>query len=196
MLASPRALGFSLSVAALVLGLGWLLPRLGRGPRVTIGAQLVPVLVALALTVLPAFRNVSAADAFPVARSAGSGASVESTESAASGASAASVVVGRGPLSGIDHRASGAALLVRLGDGSLVVRLASLDVEPGPDYQVHLVPGAGRESPGSGVALGALRGNKGNLNYPVPPNASTERPLTLLIWCRAFAVPVAAATIG
>lgn len=59
--------------------------------------------------------------------------------------------------------AKGEALLVRLG-GSHIVRLASLDVEPGPDYQVHLVPGAGRVRPDAGVHLGPLRANKGNLN--------------------------------
>jgi hypothetical protein len=59
-------LGFSLLVAALVLGLGWLLPRLGQGPLVTAGAQLVPVLLAFAITVLPAFRDVTVDESFPV----------------------------------------------------------------------------------------------------------------------------------
>jgi Electron transfer DM13 len=178
MLASPRALGFSLVVGALVLGLGWLLPRLGRGPLVTACAQLVPVLLAFAATVLPAFHDVTVDEPPPVA------------------AAATADVVGRAPLRGVDHRASGTALLVALADGSHVVRLASLDVEPCPDYQLHLVPGAGREEPDTGVHLGRLRGNKGNLTYDVPPEALTQQPLTVLIWCRAFAVPVAAATIG
>src|SRR5512140_474813 len=54
MLASPRALGFTVLVGVLVLGLGWLLPRLGRGTVVTIVAQAVPVLIAFTVTVLPA----------------------------------------------------------------------------------------------------------------------------------------------
>lgn len=99
-----------------------------------------------------------------------------------------------GPLRGIGHRARGSASVYRLADGTHVVRLEDIDVENGPDYVVHLVPGADRRSPGDGTGLGALKGNQGSQNYVVPAGTDLSEPLTVLIWCRAFAVPVAAAT--
>ena len=106
-----------------------------------------------------------------------------------------SLAVSRGTLFGIHHRASGSVALLRLTDGSGVIRLENLDVEPGPDYFVFAVPGADRERPDGGTRLHHLRGNKGNQNYPVPAGLPLTRPFTVLIWCRAFAVPVAAATL-
>jgi hypothetical protein len=187
MLASPRALGFTVLVGVLVLGLGWLLPRLGRGALVTIVAQAVPVLIAFAVTVFPAYHNVAVNEAFPPASPA-------AAAPAASPAVEPAAVLARGHLQGIDHRASGDVLLVRGSEG-YVVRLQSLDVEPGPDYHVHVVPGADRKSPDGGVHLSRLRGNKGNQNYQVPASFGLPQPFTVLIWCRAFAVPIAAATI-
>ncbi len=189
MLASPRALGFSLTVGVILLGLGWLLPRRGRGAPVTAGAQLVVVMAAFTLTVLPAFRDVKVEEPLPAAAPTATGPLTSS-------APAAAQVVGAGSLRGIDHRASGRALLLRLADGRSVLRLEGLDVEPGPDYQVHLVPGTAREAPDGGLHLGGLRANKGDLTYPVPVGGGGRQPVTVLIWCRAFAVPVASATIA
>jgi hypothetical protein len=62
-----------------------------------------------------------------------------------------------------------------------------------PAPVVYLVPGAGRESPG-GVKLGGLRGNRGDLNIPVPAGTDVSGPQTILIWCEAISVPVAGAT--
>lgn len=177
MLGSPRALAFSLVVVALVLGAGWLLPRIGRGPAVTAAAQSVPVLLAFVLAVLPAFRDVTVTEAFP-----------------ATGTSQATQA-GSAAIEGIDHRASGTALLLAGADGSYVVRLQDIDIEPGPDYHVHLVSGAGRDDPDGGVRLDRLRGNKGSQNYQVPAGTAVRTPVTVLVWCRAFAVPIAAATI-
>ena len=193
MLASPRALGFTVLIAVLVLGLGWLLPRLGRGTLVTIVAQAVPVLIAFAVTVLPAYHDVTVNEAFPAASSAAATRPAAAARTAASPVEQAAVV-GRSRLQGIDHRASGDVLLIRNTQG-YIVRLQSLDVEPGPDYHLHVVPGAERNSPDGGVHLNRLRGNKGNQNYPVPTTVDLRRPFTILIWCRAFAVPIAAATI-
>lgn len=190
MLGSPRAAGFTVVVVALVLGAGWLLPRLGRGPRTTAAVQLVPVLLAFIVTVAPAFRQVTVDEAFPEAVT-----SRPPTAVTASAEADRATVVGRGRLRGIDHRASGDALLVRRQNGSLVVRLERLDVEPGPDYQVYLVPGGQRRTPGAGVHLDRLRGNRGNQNYDVPTDVRVRGSVTVLVWCRAFAVPVAAATI-
>ena len=191
--ASPRALGFVASVGILTLALGWVLPRLGRGFAVTAAAQAVPLVIAFVITVLPAFRTVTVNDPLP---------GVAAALPAASGAPRTAVPpvstatrLSRGALSGIDHRASGDAALIRLADGSQLIRLESLDVEPGPDYFVFVVPGAGRRSPDGGTRLSHLRGNRGNQNYPIPAGIAVTRPVTVLIWCRAFAVPVAAATL-
>lgn len=205
MATSPRAAAFTLVVGLVVLGAGWALPRLGRGPLLTAGVQAVPVALAFLLTVAPSFRQVTVDEAFPgraiapVPASGSATGAPAGASAAPSGSSGRPAVVGQGSLTGIDHRAEGTVLLVRRPDGSLVVRLADLDVEPGPDYFVHLVPGAGREDPGGSVGLGRLRGNRGNQNYEVPAGTSATSagsPVTVLIWCRAFAVPVAAATIG
>ncbi|MGZ4615947.1 MAG: DM13 domain-containing protein [Actinomycetes bacterium] len=185
MAGSPRALGFTLAVGALVLALGWLVPRLSPRPAVTVAAQLVPVALAFVVTVLPAFHQVTVDEPFP-AGAAGP---------AAAGDVGTPAVLGRAAIRGIDHRAQGTALLVRRTDGMLVARLESLDVEPGPDYQVHLVPGPDRHRPDGGTHLGRLRGNRGNQNYAVPDGVTTDGPVTVLIWCRAFGVPVAAATL-
>ena len=47
--------------------------------------------------------------------------------------------VSRAALAGIHHRASGAAVLLQLADGS-VIRVETLDVEPGPDDFVLVGP--------------------------------------------------------
>ena len=103
--------------------------------------------------------------------------------------------VGRANLVGIDHRASGTARLLRLPGGSLVVRLDGIDVQPGPDYFVHLVPGAQRLEPGAATTLARLKGTRGSQSYPVPPDRTVRPPVTVLIWCRVFDTPVANATI-
>lgn len=76
-------------------------------------------------------------------------------------------------------------------DGATVVRFEDFSVELGPDYLLHVVPGAGATSPG-GQSLGPLQATRGDLNVPV---ANVSGVVTVLIWCRAYAVPVAAATI-
>lgn len=210
LLGSPRALAFTVVVGMLVLGAGWLLPRLGRGVLLTTAVQMLPVIAAFVLTVLPAFRQVTVVEAFPASVAPSrSGPAAPSTTTGSDGSdgsdssdgsdttepAARASVVGTAELSGIDHEATGTVLLVRRADGSHVVRLTGLDVEAGPDYFVHLVPGAGQEDPQGGARLDALRGNKGDQNYDVPADVEVVSPLTVLIWCRAFAVPVAAATI-
>ena len=103
--------------------------------------------------------------------------------------------VSTGSLRGIDHDASGTASVYRLPDGGFVVGLEDIDIEPGPDYQVYVVPGTDRESPGDGTHLDGLRGNQGTQYYDVPAGLGDVGPeWTVLVWCRAFGVPIAAAT--
>lgn len=107
---------------------------------------------------------------------------------------AAPVELTRGGLEGIGHRARGGASVYRLAGGAHLVRLEDIDIENGPDYVVYLVPGRDQRSPAGGVALGSLKGNQGSQNYPVPEGTDLGGSHTVLIWCRAFAVPVANAT--
>ena len=94
------------------------------------------------------------------------------------------------------HRGAGTANVLLLPDGSHVVRLESLNVSNGPGPQLFLVPGAGRTSPDGGTFLGDLKGNMGNQNYPVPPGTDVAGPMTVLVWCDPFVVPIAGATVS
>jgi hypothetical protein len=97
-------------------------------------------------------------------------------------------------LRGIDHRASGTASFIRQPDGSFVVGLEDIDIEPGPDYRVYVVPGDTERTDAGAVELDVLRGNQGTQFYDVPRDVDVgEGEWTVLVWCKRFAVPVAAA---
>ncbi len=187
----------------LVLAAAVLLPRGVRavgGPRwLGRSAAVLPVIAALAWTVLPAFRNTTVNE--PLAAEV---TTVQPTPTPTETSPAASatpmptseaLIVGTAPLRGIGHRATGTARLIRLPNGSYLVRLEKLSVEAGPDFLVYLVPGAGREKPNGGTQLARLKANRGNQSYPVPAGTTVRGPQSVLIWCRAFAVPVASATL-
>jgi hypothetical protein len=111
-------------------------------------------------------------------------------------APAAPVRLGTGRVAGINHKGAGSATLIRLADGSHVVRFEGLDVDNAPDMRVWLVRGGDREKTRDGVDLGKLKGNKGDQNYAAPAGtAVAPGEWTVLIWCRAFAVPIANATL-
>jgi hypothetical protein len=190
-LGSPRALGFSVAIGVLVLVLGWGLPRAGAPALLTVVAQAVPVVVAFGVTVLPAVVVVTVDEAAP-APPPGAEPLVPARPPGQAAPPAQSAAAS---LTGIRHRATGRVRLVPISSGGRVVRLEELDVEPGPDYVLYLVPGAGREDPDGGTLLDRLKGSRGNQNYPVPPGTRLDGPVTVLIWCRAFSVPVAAATV-
>jgi electron transfer DM13 len=99
-----------------------------------------------------------------------------------------------GMFSGIDHRASGAVNIYAGPDGH-VVGLEDFDIQPGPDYDLYVVPGSGRKDRTDGVRLDDLRGNQGTQFYAAPAGADLGNgPWTVLVWCQTFGVPVAHAT--
>ena len=100
-------------------------------------------------------------------------------------------LLARGRLRGINHTASGSAELVDSGR-KVIVQLRDFKVQPGPDYRLYLANG---ESPDGARELGALKGTSGNQRYDVERRADARRYKTVLIWCRAFSVPVAAARL-
>jgi hypothetical protein len=109
-------------------------------------------------------------------------------------APAAPVRVSTGRLSGIGHSATGEASIIRQADGSYVVRFSNFDIEGSPDPVVYVAQGENRENPG-GTELGGLRGNVGtDSDYAVARGTAPGPGWTVLVWCRAFGVPIANAT--
>ena len=109
-------------------------------------------------------------------------------------APAGPVRVSSGQLQGIDHSASGEASIIRQPDGSYVVRFSNFDIQSSPDPIVYVIQGENRDNPG-GTDLGRLRGNVGtDSDYQLPSGTEPGPGWTVLVWCRAFAVPIANAT--
>jgi hypothetical protein len=91
--------------------------------------------------------------------------------------------------------------VLRLADGSRVLRLADLRTSNGPRLQVWLSDApvlAGTDGwrvfdGGRHVDLGDLKGNIGNSNYPIPPDVDLATLPSVSIWCARFRVSFAAA---
>jgi hypothetical protein len=100
-----------------------------------------------------------------------------------------------GTFRGVNHRARGNTAIYRQPDGTLTVGLEDIDIQPGPDYDVYLVPGAEREDKSGGTRLDDLRGNKGTQYYDVPASLDLGTGAwTVLVWCQTFGVPIATST--
>jgi len=100
-----------------------------------------------------------------------------------------------GQFMGVDHRAAGTVSIYRAPDGRHVVGLEEFDIQPGPDYDLYVVPGADRIDHEGGARLDDLRGNRGTQFYAVPVDVDLATGAwTVLVWCQTFGVPVANAT--
>jgi hypothetical protein len=196
----------ALVVNAVLLG-GWLLLSLVVVPRLIKnawwGAAILSAVAAAAIVVLvvPTLRDTKVVEEFPAAVAEPTTPSTTGSSSTAPGAPSTTttttpppVKVSSGTLQGIDHDATGTASIYRRADGSEVVALEDIDIEPGPDYRVLVVRGDDRTSPGDGPELDALRGNQGTQYYEVPAGTDPGPGWTVLVWCRAFGVPIANAT--
>ncbi|WP_326586757.1 DM13 domain-containing protein [Streptomyces sp. NBC_01294] len=113
------------------------------------------------------------------------------------------VTVAQGTLISHEHTTTGTVRLLRLADGSHVLRLEDLDTSNGPDLRVWLTDAPvkeGREGwhvfdDGEHISLGALKGNKGDQNYAVPPEVNPADYTSLSIWCDRFDVSFGAARL-
>jgi hypothetical protein len=124
-------------------------------------------------------------------------------EQAAAAPPAEPVVLARGELISHEHESSGSAVVLALPDGSRVLRLEDLDTSNGPDLHVWIADapviegrdGWGVFDDGRYVDLGALKGNIGSSNYPLPPDADIAELSSVSVWCQRFAVSFAAAAL-
>jgi hypothetical protein len=98
------------------------------------------------------------------------------------------------------HEGSGVAGVVRLPDGSLVLRLEDLDVSNGPDLRVVLSRhGADADNDAiarDGLDLGPLKANRGNQTYDVPAGTDLDAYGSVIVWCRRFSYVFAAAPLS
>ncbi|WP_122616696.1 DM13 domain-containing protein [Streptomyces sp. Tu 4128] len=114
------------------------------------------------------------------------------------------VTLASGDLISHEHATSGTVELVRLPDGSHVVRLADLDTSNGPDLRVLLTDAPVEEGragwhvfdDGKHIGLGKLKGNKGSQNYTVPAHVDPARYRSVSIWCDRFDVSFGAAELA
>jgi hypothetical protein len=109
----------------------------------------------------------------------------------------------RGTFVSHEHDTRGSVALLRLADGSRVLRLEKLDTSDGPDLKVWLTDApvvSGSKGwrvfdDGRYVNLGDLKGNKGNQNYVVPPDLDLAGFRSVSIWCDRFNVSFGAAEL-
>jgi hypothetical protein len=194
-------------LVALAILVGWLLlwlvvlPRLVRNRWVRVSILAVVAAALVVWLVVFALVDKKVVETRPSAAPAASrtvddGDESDEPDAPSAPAPAEPIAFASGPLRGIDHDATGTAVLYERPDGTTFVGLENIDIEPGPDYKVYVVPGANRERPGDdGVFLDSLRGNQGTQFYEIPAGtAVTTGDWTVLVWCRAFAVPIANAS--
>ncbi|MFD9120081.1 DM13 domain-containing protein [Streptomyces bottropensis] len=128
----------------------------------------------------------------------------EAEPSAAPSSPAGPQTLAGGALISHEHATSGTVKLVRLDDGSHVVRLENLDTSNGPDLRVWLTDAPVKEGQagwhvfddGEYVSLGKLKGNKGSQNYAVPNDVDPSRYTSVSIWCDRFDVSFGAAELS
>lgn len=117
--------------------------------------------------------------------------------------SAGPVVEAQGDFVTQEHATTGSAKLLRLPDGSQVLRIEDLDTSDGPELKVWLsdapvipgLDGAANIDDGRWIDLGGLKGNKGSANYPIPAGANLDGLDTVSIWCDRFNVSFGAAAL-
>ena len=108
------------------------------------------------------------------------------------------VAVGTGGFYGIGHSAAGTATVYEQ-NGVYVLRFEDdTDIQNGPDLYVWVLPT--EDYPDGGpteyIDLGKIKGNVGGQNYELPTEFDPGLHRTVLIWCRRFSVPFAAAPLA
>jgi hypothetical protein len=111
------------------------------------------------------------------------------------------VTLARGSFVSHEHHTTGSAVVVRLADGSRVLRLEGLDTSDGPDLHVWLSDAATGQGwhafdDGKYADLGKLKGNKGNQNYVLPAGLDLTAFHSVSIWCNRFDVSFGAAPLS
>ncbi|MEU9129973.1 DM13 domain-containing protein [Kitasatospora sp. NPDC048540] len=147
-----------------------------------------------------AFTDTTVNEALPAAPAAAPAASAPAPTATAAAAPAQPVDLARGSFRSGEHTTTGTARIVRLPDGTAVLRLEDLDTSEGPDVRVYLSTLPAEQSHlsslGDGpIELDRLKGNHGNQNYAIPPGTDLAAVHSAVIWCKRFSVGFGAADL-
>ncbi|MEU2855713.1 DM13 domain-containing protein [Streptomyces syringium] len=118
--------------------------------------------------------------------------------------SATARTLASGELISHEHATSGTVRILRLADGTRVLRLENLDTSNGPDLRVLVADAPVKKGTagwrvfddGAHVSLGKLKGNKGDQNYVLPAGLDLDRYTSVSIWCDRFDVSFGAAALS
>jgi hypothetical protein len=120
--------------------------------------------------------------------------------SQASGSPATPVELASGAFISREHETRGTARVLRLADGSVVVRFEGFATSNGPLLVVWLsenrADGPDGSFAGDHVDLGALKGNIGDQNYLVPTGVDATAYTSVVVWCARFHVSFGAADLA
>jgi hypothetical protein len=120
-----------------------------------------------------------------------------------SAAKPATEVLLTGKLITHEHETAGTVAVLRLADGSRILRVENLETSDGPDLKVWLSDAAvvsGQKGwhvfdDGKYHNLGSLKGNHGNQNYVIPTTVKLDDFRSVAIWCDRFNVSFGAAEL-
>jgi hypothetical protein len=99
-----------------------------------------------------------------------------------------------------EHATEGRARVIRLPNGRRYIRFERFRTSNGPLLRVYL-SSARADGPGGAfddrfVDLGALKGNIGDQNYVIPRGTRLGEYRSVVVWCKRFVVPFAAAPVA
>ncbi len=177
--------------------------RLLRKPvtLVVLGVVVAGLAVALALfEPWRAFTSSHLDEPVPVAAEEAAPAPASTPPGPASTPPAGPAVLAEGAFVSQEHETTGTARVLRLADGSRILRLEGFSSSDGPDVHVWLSDGkAGGDlssyDDGRYLALGELKATEGNHNYPIPANARLDGLRSAVIWCDRFNVAFGSAPL-
>lgn len=107
------------------------------------------------------------------------------------------LVAVQGEFHGADdfHFGRGKALLIETAPGTYVLRFEDFSVRNGPDLFVYLSPNPNGYTD-EALELGELKGTDGAFNYDVPAGTDVSAFKSAVVWCKAFGVLFATATLA
>jgi len=101
------------------------------------------------------------------------------------------VVLSAGTFHGVSHETRGMATIYELPEGKKVLRFTGFETSNGPDVQVYLGYAADASDDETVTKSGfyhlaALKGNKGDQNYDIPPDVDCSKVKSVTVWCKRF----------